>query len=1028
MATESLALPGPLPDQQTGGGSDQGTGQVSAATAMMVDVPLLPGSASAAHPLVGRRDELDALADCLGIRDPAGLEAERAVVLAGDAGVGKTRLLTELRDLAFTEGWQVVAGHCLDFGDSALPFLPFSEIIGRLVTDSPALVDAVTERHPALSRLRPGRRLLSDQELAEGAPRDSAVDRGALYDAVHALLDAAGAERPLLLVVEDAHWADRSTRDLLSFLFSRPFSSRVAIVTSYRSDDLHRRHPLRRAVTEWMRIPGVTRIQLGPLPTEDVRALVHQLHPSPLTESDLTGIVRRADGNAFFVEELVGASGLPGSLPDDLAELLLVRLDRLGEEGQQVVRCAAVAGRRISHDLLAAASGLDEATLDAGLRDAIGHNVLVPDRNDSYSFRHALLAEAVYDDLLPGERVRLHAAFASALSDGRARGTAAELARHARVAHDLVTALNASVRAGDEAMSVGGPEVAAHHYETALELLADPAFPADVAVDLASLGSRAVDALVASGNPPRALSLGRRLVKELPDDASPVWRGRLLAAVASTVMVAETNLDARDFTDEALRLVPDEPSHLRARLLHLHARALFHAGIAQPAQDTAVEALSMAETLDLPRLASDVMATIAAMARDDTTKTEEDIAAALENVRAVAAEAGATTAELRALWLLGRWRYDRAEFDEAGAAFVRAVERADRIGRPWAPYGFDARFSGLQVAYLRGDWERVEALADVSGQSPSPIPEAILAAGLLTVQAARGQVDRLAVVPTLRRLWDKDGIIPVTAGPATIELHALAGNRAAALAEHDDVVATIAKLWREFFHGRVRLAAVTIGALTHAIADESAEERARIAEDVARVLDGGVVSLRMLRETSTTWGPEGAAWASRLTAEHLRFRWLTGIDAPGEDELVAAWRDDVEAFAAMGHVYETARSQSRLAVVLQAAGEVAEARTYADLARATAKRLGAQPLLDDLRGIGVPSTRARAGAHDERLTPRELEILALVAAGRSNGEIGKQLFISTKTVSVHVSNILAKLGAAGRTEAAAIGRRTGLVG
>ncbi|MEP6814686.1 MAG: AAA family ATPase [Marmoricola sp.] len=1023
----SLASLGPQPREEKGSESDPRTGQEPAPAAMMVDVPLLPGSSSF-RPLVGRADELSALAAYLGVRGAPGTEAERAVVLAGDAGVGKTRLLTELRDLAFSEGWQVVAGHCLDFGDSALPFLPFSEIIGRLVTDSPDLVDAVAERHPALSRLRPGRRLLNDHRPADAtAALDSAVDRGALYDAVHALLDAAGSEQPLLLVVEDTHWADRSTRDLLSFLFSRAFSSRVAIVASYRSDDLHRRHPLRRTVAEWARIPGVGRIQLAPLPSDDVRALVHQLHPAPLTEAALSGIVRRADGNAFFVEELVGASALPGSLPDDLAELLLVRLDQLGDEAQQVVRSAAVAGRRVSHDLLAAAAGVDSATLDVGLRDAIGHNVLVPSRGDSYAFRHALLAEAVYDDLLPGERVRLHAAFASALGEGRALGTAAELARHARVAHDLVTALNASIRAGDEAMSVGGPEEAARHYETALELLADPAFPVDVVVDVASLGSRAVDALVASGNPPRALALARRLVEDLPDDAPHVWRGQLLAAVASTVMVTATTLDARDFTTEALTLVPDEPSGLRARVLHLHASALLYADELEPGRQVAVEALAIAETLDLPRLGSDVMATLAALDRDTGTTPDDDVEKALENVASVAAETGATTAELRALWLLGRWRYDRAEYVESGVAFRRAVRRADEIGRPWAPYGFDARFSGLQVAYILGNWDTVAELADVSGQSPSPLPEAILAAGLLTMQAARGETDRLAVVPTLRRLWEKDGIIPVTAGPATIELHALAGSRASALAEHDDVVATIAKLWRESFHGRVRISAVTIAALTHGIADEPAEERVRIAADVARVLEGGEASLRMLREIGTQWGPEGTAWSSRMTAEHLRFRWLTGIDAPGEDELVRAWREDVANFEAMGHVYETARSRSRLAVVLQAAGESVGARTYADLARATARRLAATPLLDDLRGVGSPTTRARAGTHDEQLTPRELEILALVAAGRTNGEIGRQLFIATKTVSVHVSNILGKLGAAGRTEAAAIGRRAGLV-
>ena len=275
-------------------------------------------------------------------------------------------------------------------------------------------------------------------------------------------------------MIEDTHWADRSTRDLLSFLFSRPFESQVAIVASYRSDDLHRRHPLRKVAAEWARIPGVARMQLNPLPSDDVRALVHQLHPTPLTEAEIACIVERADGNAFFVEELVGATRLAQSLPDDLAELLLVRLDQLGDEAQAVVRTAAVAGRRVSHDLLAASSNVTLEALDVGLRDAIGHNVLVPARGESYAFRHALLAEAVYDDLLPGERARLHAAYASALAGNHGRGTAAELARHARAAHDLATAFDASIRAGDEAMSVGGPDEASGHYEAALELLADP--------------------------------------------------------------------------------------------------------------------------------------------------------------------------------------------------------------------------------------------------------------------------------------------------------------------------------------------------------------------------------------------------------------------------------------------------------------------------------------------------------------------------------------------------------------------------
>ena len=226
--------------------------------------------------LIGRDAELTEIASLLGVSsspasDGASATEPAHVVLSGDAGVGKTRLLVELRDLAVEEGWRVVAGHCLDFGDSALPYLPFSEVLGRLQVELPEVVQRVAESHPTLARLQPGRRVMV---ASEGAPPSGRVegemlDRADLFTAVHSLLEEAAAVSPVLLVIEDCHWADQSTRDLLSFLFSRPFegpaAARVAIVASYRADDLHRRHPLRRQVAEWSRLRGVERLQLGPL-------------------------------------------------------------------------------------------------------------------------------------------------------------------------------------------------------------------------------------------------------------------------------------------------------------------------------------------------------------------------------------------------------------------------------------------------------------------------------------------------------------------------------------------------------------------------------------------------------------------------------------------------------------------------------------------------------------------------------------------------------------------------------------------
>ncbi|MCW2755981.1 MAG: regulatory protein LuxR [Marmoricola sp.] len=997
---------------------DEGVGApvLSLVPVIMGGVPL-PEFPADVRELIGRESELDELASALGVRSgPAALQ--RAVLLSGDAGVGKTRLLTELRDVAFDAGWQVVAGHCLDFGDSALPYLPFSEVMGRLLTAEPELLEEIAGRRPVLRALQPGRRTM------QGSERDTAaaVGRGDLFDAVHALLDEVATTAPLLLVIEDVHWADTSTRDLIRFLFSRPFDNQVAIVASYRSDDLHRRHPLRRATAEWARMPGVARMQLEPLGPGAVRSLVKQLHPEPMRESEVAGIVARAEGNAFFVEELVGAASAMGqAVPDDLADLLLVRLDRLTEAAQQTVRAASVSGRRVSHGLLAEVAGVAANELESALREAVELNILVPTSNDFYRFRHALLAEAVYGDLLPGERVRMHAAYVDALASGRANGTAAELARHARAAHDLPTAVNASIRAGDEAMSVGGPDEAADHFQTALELLADPAAQTEI-VDIGYLGHRVAEALIASGRPGRAIMVVRELLQGLAPDWPPEQRGRLLVAMATAVMVDETRLDPLEFTAEALTLVPDEPSRLRATVLAAHARAHAFNDNVDAAREFGAEALTLAESQDLPRLATDVITTLAGLG----AKGSEDVRSGLEEAVRRAQETGAGGAELRSLYLLGRWHQDRAAFGPAVEMFDRAVTRAAELGQPWAPFAFDSRLLQAQIATITADYDEALRLADVSGQAPPAIPETLLAAIVTTVKAVRGDQSVLAVLPQLRSHWTKDGLIPITVGPAVIELRSQSGDLDGVIAEHDAVVDAVTTLWREFFHARVRLGAVTLGALASGVGELSIAERERFAAIGDRVIEGSRRTLTLQAEEATHWGPEGIAWAARLSAEHLRFRWLLGIDPPGESELVEAWERALEAVTEFGHRWEIARTQTRLAAVLQAAGDQPRARALADAARAEAKRMGAEPLLAELRGLGN-APRQRANTASETLTARESEILTLVAQGRSNGEIGKQLFIATKTVSVHVSNILGKLGASSRTEAAAIGRRKGLL-
>ena len=981
--------------------------------------------------MVGRDAELTEIASSLGVRPSRPADDLSDVLLSGDAGVGKTRLLRALRDLAKDDGWQVYAGHCLDFGDSALPYLPFSEVLGRLATEVPDVLTEVAARHPALTRLQPVRRVMGDSDQVDA--ESSALDRADLFRAVLAVLEAAAARAPLLLVIEDTHWADQSTRDMLSFLLSRIDAGGFAIVASYRSDDLHRRHPLRRQVAEWSRLRGVDRVSLNPLPDAAVRQLVAELIPEGLPEAEIADVVARAEGNAFFVEELTSAAADPGSfVPADLADVLLVRLDRLDDHARQVVRTASASGRRVTHGLLEATADLTGDALDEGLRGAVEMNVLVPER-DGYAFRHALLGEAVYDDLLPGERARLHARYVDALRDGTARGTAAELARHARLAMDQATALTASVRAGNEASAVGGHDEAAYHYQQALEMMSGRTGPSadalgDHGIDLSKLVVTAAESLTASGDPERAVAVIAEQLALLPTDAPATWRARMLSAQAAVLYITESDQDVVALSARAVALAPSGDSGLRTRVLANHAKILAAYGHLDEAQTVGMDALELAERLDLHELASDAITTLSGLKK---AGPKEGLRAALEEAVARAAESDAIHAELRGRFLLGRSYEDWGEFDRAEEWFASGIERAEAAGLPWAPYGFESRWQLAWIHLVRGEWERALTLLTVEGPVPPPIPRALLTAVRLQVLQHRGD-DVTSRAAGLRPFWRREGAVAIHA--ATIEMVAAGrrGDPQAAVASYDDAVAVLGRIWHEWFSARIRLAATAVGVIADALPHLPTAERESLVRDhVERLRTDGQLVRERYTDPSGHWGPEGQAWVRRLEAESLRARWLAGVDAPPLETLVDVWRETEARFVEFGHVHELATVRVKLAGILRAGGDLAGARVAGDLAREVARRLKAQPLLDELVWLGstpTPSSgRARTTSGNVTLTAREREILGHVAEGRSNGEIAKLLFISAKTVSVHVSNILGKLDAAGRTEAAAIARRSGLL-
>ena len=470
---------------------------------------------------VGRAEELAAL-DAALARAAGG---EPAVVLvAGESGVGKSRLLAEFATRASAAGGRVLTGECIELVEGELPYAPIVRMLRSL--DPEELSELAGTGRAELSPLIP-----EAVEATDPRP-DEQFAQGRMFDLLLSLFGRLGERGPLVLVIEDLHWGDRSTRDFLAFLVRALRSERLLLVATYRSDELHRKHPLRPLLAEFDRVGRAERVELKRFSRlELVAQLAGILEEQP--EGGLTdALFARSEGNPFFAEELLAAGGRDGSLPETLRDALMVRVEALSEPSQEMLRLAAAAGRSVTHRLLAEVAERDELELQRALREAVANHVLVQEGSgETYAFRHALICEAINDDLLPGERSAVHLKLAQALAgDGSlsadAVGPAAELAYHWQQAHDLPRALKASVEAGIQAERMRAPAEAAHQFENALglwERVDDP--EALTGTTLVELLRRAAERAHLAGAPSRALALARRAL-ELTDPAGdPVARG-----------------------------------------------------------------------------------------------------------------------------------------------------------------------------------------------------------------------------------------------------------------------------------------------------------------------------------------------------------------------------------------------------------------------------------------------------------------------------------------------------------------------
>jgi predicted ATPase len=424
--------------------------------------------------LVGRDAEVAQLRAALE-RAAAGQPA--VVVVAGEAGVGKTRLVGELLRDADGLGAVALAGGCLDVGEGVLAYAPIVEALRPLAgaLDSEELERVLGGARAELARLVP--------ELGPTAGGEQAAPLAPtrLFELLLGVLHRLAERGPVLLVVEDLHWADQSIRDLLGFLV-RNLRGGVALVLTYRSDELHRRHPLRPFLAELDRSGRAERLELGRLGRRDLAELLAAILEEPAAPALVAEILGRSEGNPFFAEELLAAHLDGTRLPSALRDVVLARVEALSEPTQRVLEVAAVAGSRVDHELLAAVVEQETEELVGLLREAVTRHVLAVDEANAYVFRHALVQEAIYDDLLPVQRGPLHAAYARALErrierrgDGSGAGSDSvvergQLAYHWYAAHDLGHALLASVRAGQAAESASALAEALGHYERALAL------------------------------------------------------------------------------------------------------------------------------------------------------------------------------------------------------------------------------------------------------------------------------------------------------------------------------------------------------------------------------------------------------------------------------------------------------------------------------------------------------------------------------------------------------------------------------
>ncbi len=974
--------------------------------------------------LVGRSLELAQLQAALA--DAAAGQPSLAFVV-GESGVGKTRLVAELEERAAAEGTRVLNGECVELGEGELAYAPLVTALRPLVREAdPVLVELPDDIRAELATLLPG--------LGEGRERmRGGGDQGRVFEALLAVLDGLSRNAPVLLVIEDLHWADASTRAFLRFLASALGDEPILLVATYRPDELHRRHPLRPLLAELERVRAL-RIDLRGLTRDELSEQLAGILGAPPEAPLVDRLYARSEGNPLFTEELLaaGLDGL-GAVPPSLAAALALRIERLGDDAQQVVRVLS-AGGRLDDALLAEVAGLDARALREGLREAVANHIVVLD-GDLYTLRHALLREAVHDDLLPGERAELHRALARALESAAAGDEpgaqrAAAIAHHYLAAGDQPAALAASMRAGVAAMDVQAYREGATLFERVLELWDRvPDATGLAGTDQIEVLERAAACHFYADDVQRSVTVSKRALSLIDEAAEPRRAAWLYGLMQRGLWALLRQEEAVAALERGLALLADDdPSPERAGLLASQAKTLMVQSRYHRAVGVARRALAEQAQLDTPGgyHVDDIGALNALGVSLMATGELEEGAAALRRALALARERGhlqdiavAAVNLADALHQSGSTEEALAVAREAHAEVASLPTRQAWLTLVIAQASFDA-----------GDWEAAEAaLEDVDRRRPTGgnweldprLRHAELALGRDEREVARTQLARAAELAVGSREPQYLGVL----GALQAELAARDGDIERARAAVDDALDRI-----EFCSDdALRMAMVSTAGLT---AEATATQHARDIGDTAAV-DASLAQAELLiarvRACAEDGGPLELAYLAHAEADHCR-----AVGADQADRWVAA----AERWDALGRPYPAAVARWRNAEALVAAGDREAAVPVAAAAMAAAERLGAAWLAGELEslaararlrlddGDGAAPVASEESEDPFGLTPRERQVLALVAAGATNREIGRQLYMAEKTASVHVSRILSKLDVRSRTEAAGVAHRLGL--